>query len=165
LAMWTPANEQISLTQKAKATARKAPGLPIEANDHPPSAKTTVLRIAKQQFQTKPIQSVGEYTRKFDTALPGKHTHCLYNAFKRTEADILAQLRTGMSRLNGYLHRVKAVASDLCACGQAQETVEHFLFHCTRWDQYRKTMLRHTTTRNGSLSFFLGGKAASDPSS
>ena len=113
-----------------------------------------MLRLAKQEFQPKPIYRVGEYTRKFDTALPGKHTYYLYNAFKRTEADILSQLRTGMSRLNGYLYRIHAIGSELCACGQAKETVEHFLFHCTRWDQYRKTMLRHATTRSGTCHSF-----------
>jgi hypothetical protein len=136
-----------------------------EVKDQTSSAKATVLHVAKQNHQERPIERVGEYTRKFDTALPGKHTRLLYNGLKRTEADILAQLRTGMSRLNGYLHRINATDTDLCACGQAKETVEHFLFRCTRWDQYREIMLRHTTTKIGSLSYFLGGKAASDPSS
>ena len=42
-----------------------------------------------------------------DTALPGKHTRALYDAFKWREASILAQLRTGMARLNGYLYRIE----------------------------------------------------------
>ena len=117
--------------QKAKATARQAANLSTQMNDSIPSARATVLSLAKHDFRLKPIENVGKYTRKFDTALPGKHTSCLYNAFKRTEAEILAQLRTGMSRLNGYLYRIKAIDSDLCACGQAKETVEHFLFRCT----------------------------------
>jgi hypothetical protein len=163
VAIWAPANEQIPLKEKAKAMARQAVQPPTELKDQPPSAKATVLRLAKQKHQWKPIQQVGEFTRKFDTALPGKHTRLLYNSFKRTEADILAQLRTGMSRLNGYLYHINAADTDLCACGQAKETVDHFLFRCTRWDQYREPMLRHTTTKKGSLSYFLGGKAASDP--
>jgi hypothetical protein len=100
-AMWTPANEQISVREKAKAMARKTAELPIDVNDHTPGAKTTVLCPAKQEFQPKPIQRVREYTRKFETAFPGKHTYSLYNGFKCTEADILAQLRTGMSRPTG----------------------------------------------------------------
>ena len=145
--------------------ARQAVQPLTEVKDQTSSAKATVLCLAKQKYKGKPIERVGEYTRKFDTALPGNHTRLLYNGFKRTEANILAQLRTGMSRLNGYLYRINAADTDLCACGQAKETVEHFLFRCTRWDQHRETMLRHTTTKKGSLSFFLGGKAASDPSS
>jgi hypothetical protein len=164
-AIWTPANEQISLKEKAKAMARQAVEPCTEIKQQTPNAKATVLRLAKQKHEWKPIEGVGEYTRKLDTALPGKHTRLLYNAFKRTEAGILAQLRTGMSRLNGYLYRIKAAETDLCICGQAKETVEHFLFRCTRWDRYRETMLRQTNSKKGCLSFFLGGKAASDPSS
>ena len=163
-AMWTPAHEHVYIMEKAKATARQVANVST-TNDRTASSKATVLSLAKQDLHLKPIEKVGENIRKFDTALPGKHTACLYNAFKRTEAEILAQLRTGMSQLNGYLHRIKAVDSDLCACGQAKETVEHFLFLCTQWNQHRKTMLRHATTRCGSLSFFLGGKAVSDPAS
>ena len=164
-ARWAPVNEHVYLMEKAKATARQAANLSTQMNDSIPSARATVLSLAKHDLQLKPIENVGKYTRNFDTALPGKHTSCLYNAFKRTEAEILAQLRTGMSRLNGYLYRIKAIDSDLCACGQAKETVEHFLFRCTQWNEQRKQMLRHTTTRIGSLSFFLGGKAVSDPAS
>ena len=163
-AIWTPANEQIPLRVKAKVMARHAAEPVRHVKDQTPSAKATVLCLAKQKYNTKPIEKVGEYTRKLDTALPGRHTRLLYNSFKRTKADILAQLRTGMSRLNGYLYRIKAAETDLCVCGQAKETVEHFLFRCTRWNQYREAMLRHTTTKKGSLSFFLGGKAASDSS-
>ena len=33
-----------------------------------------------------------------------------------------------MSRLNGYLYRINAADTDLCACGQAKETVNIFYF-------------------------------------
>lgn len=92
-----------------------------------------------------------------DTALPGKHTRILYDGLKRREASVLAQLRTGMVRLNGYLHRIGAVESDQCECGM------HFLFRCTRWEAYRTQMLAQTDTRRGNLSFSLGGKVPSDP--
>ena len=90
-----------------------------------------------------------------DAALSGKHTRTLYDAVKRREASILAQLRTGMARLNGYLHRVGV-------CVEATETTKHFFFRCRRWDAYRTQMLEQTDTRKGSLSFYLIGKAPSD---
>ena len=106
LAIWTPANKQITLKEKAKAMARQAVQPPTKLKDQTLSAKATVPCLAKQKHQRKPIEKVGEYTRKLDTALPGKHTRLLYNGLKRTEADILVQLRTGMSRLNRHLHRI-----------------------------------------------------------
>lgn len=166
LAIWAPAQEEVSIKAKAKARAKQATQPGREVQKRSLSAKATVLAqaIAKHR-QRKPIERVGEYTRKLDTALPGKHTRLLYDSFKRVEASILAQLRTGMIRLNGYLHRIGASETDQCACGQARETVEHFLFRCSRWDQYRERMLQQTETRMGCLSFFLGGKARSDPAS
>jgi hypothetical protein len=44
------------------------------------------------------------------------------------EATVLAQLWTGMARLNGYLYQINVAQTDQCACGQVRETVEHFLF-------------------------------------
>ena len=68
-----------------------------------------------------------------------------------------------MVRLNKYLHQIGATESDQCVCGKATETIEHFLFRCTRRTTYRTQMLQQTETRRGSLSFYLGGKARSDP--
>ena len=162
-AIWTPANEQITLQEKAKAMARQAVESFRDAKEQTSSAKTTVLCLAKRKYKGQVFERVGEYTRKFDRALPGKHTRLLYDGFKRTEAGILAQLRTGMSRLNGYLYRINAAETDLCICGQAKETVEHFLFRCSQWDQYRDILRKQTDTKMGCLSFFLGGKSPSDP--
>ena len=166
IAIWAPALEEVSIKAKAKAMAKQATARGKEAQERRPSAKATVLRQAiAEHRQWKPIERVGKYTRKLDAALPGKHTYLLYNSFKRAGASTLAQLRTGMIQLNGYLHRIGASETDQCTCGQATETVEHFLFRCSRWDQYRDRMRQQSETKMGCLSFFLGGKAPTDPDS
>ncbi|KZL81779.1 c6 zinc finger domain-containing protein, partial [Colletotrichum incanum] len=75
----------------------------------------------------------------------------------------LTQLRTGMARLNWYLHQIGAAASEQYGCGQAAETVEHFFFRCTQWTAQCATMLQRTDTHRSNMSFYLCGKAASDP--
>ena len=92
----------------------------------------------------------------------GRHTRQLYDRLTRKEAAVLAQLRTGMARLNGYLYRINAAESDQCACGQARESVEHFPFRCTRWTGYRSEMLQCTDIHRSNMSFYLGGKSSSD---
>jgi hypothetical protein len=129
------------------------------------NAKSTIINIAKAKRQidkTLP-NGVGKHLKKIDTALPGRHTRKLYDALGRREANVLAQLRTGMACLNGYLHCIGVVESDQCACGQARETVEHFLFNCSLWDTHRERLLEQTEARRGNLSYYLGGKALSDP--
>ncbi|KAK4070001.1 hypothetical protein Purlil1_13600 [Purpureocillium lilacinum] len=61
---------------------------------------------------------VGRYSKHLDKALPGTHTRLLYDSLKRSESNVLAQLRTGMMRLNSYLSKIGAVESSLCECGQ-----------------------------------------------
>jgi ribonuclease HI len=78
----------------------------------------------------------------------------LYDICKRREAGVLSQMRTGMARVNSYLCKVGATESDMCECGQAPETMEHFLFRCTRWETEREGMRQVGQDMLGNLSFF-----------
>lgn len=76
------------------------------------------------------------------------------------EAALFAQLRTGKSRLNGYLaQKINAVESDQCGCGIGRETVRHFLFHCPQRANYHADLINKTAGRWRDLSFFLGGRS------
>lgn len=93
----------------------------------------TILNTAhaKRKSNTGLPEDVGRYSKRVDTALPGKHTRVLYDRITWNEASVPAQLRTGIARLNGNLYQIEAVPTDLCDCGQARETAKHFLFYCT----------------------------------
>ncbi|KAL3708693.1 hypothetical protein TMatcc_006677 [Talaromyces marneffei ATCC 18224] len=164
-AIWIPAYADINLKQRAKAEAQKATGTEHLPEKQPSQARSTAIRLAlaERQLEWTLPENVGKYSKAVDAALPGKHTRSLYDRLNRKEAKILAQLRTGMTELNSYLNRIGAADSDLCACGQASETVEHFLFRCTKWTAMREDMNQCTESRRGNLSFFLGGKSRSDP--
>ena len=86
------------------------------------------VRRAAAQAARELNPNVGKYTQKLDRALPGPHTRILYGSLTRKQASVLAQLRTGMARLNAYLHRIGASETEQCSCGHAKELVEHFLF-------------------------------------
>jgi hypothetical protein len=129
--------------------------------------KSTMLNNARaKRGTTRSLpEKVGKHSKRVDIALPGKHTRRLYDGLPWKEANVLAQLRTGMARLNSYLHRINAAPTDLCACGQARETVEHFLFRCTKWTAFRTEMLQCTETHRSNISFYLGGKTPTDDKS
>lgn len=40
--------------------------------------------------------------------------------------------------------------------------MEHFLFRCRKWTTQRIEMLQCTQISRGNMSFYLGGKAATD---
>jgi hypothetical protein len=102
-------------------------------------------------------RTVGAAIRAIDTALPGPHTRILYSRPKR-QAKLLAQLRTGASRLNEYLFKIGAAESAVCACGAAPESTKHFLFTCILWAEERKRMLQKWPGMCANMSFFPGGR-------
>lgn len=84
----------------------------------------------------------------------------MYDDLTKRQASILAQLRTGMTPLNRYLHNIKAVESNLCEYGEAVESREHFVLHCARWTEQRKILGIYTDEED--FSRLLRGKTATD---
>ncbi|KAK8000511.1 reverse transcriptase [Apiospora arundinis] len=161
---WFPTSKENRLMDRAKKEAKTTTRLGAEPGTKMPGAKSTTLNLAwaKRGALTKLPEGVGKHSKRVDTALPGKHTRQLYDGLSWKEASVLAQLRTGKARLNEYLYQIKAAPTDQCECGQARETVEHFLFRCNRWIACRAEMLQCTDTHRSNLSFYLGGKSPSD---
>jgi ribonuclease HI len=131
---WVPTSADNKLLGLARQQARNATQKDTVPQESVPRMKSTTLNLARSQAATinDLPENVGKHVKRVDTALPGKHTRQLYDRLSWKEASVLAQLRTGMARLNGYLYRINATESDQCACGQARETVEHFLFRCRK---------------------------------
>ncbi|KAJ6105337.1 hypothetical protein N7523_010147 [Penicillium sp. IBT 18751x] len=161
---WVPTSENNQLLGLAKEQARAATQEDAIPQAQVARMKSTTLNIARSQAAAgKGLpENIGRHVKRVDAALPGKHTRQLYDRLSWKEASVLAQLRTGMARLNGYLYRINVAETDQCACGQAKETVDHFLFRCRKWTAHRTDMLQCTDTHRGNISFYLGGKPPSD---
>jgi ribonuclease HI len=120
------------------------------------------LLIPSALKRTRKLQQPTDSNPKYavDSALPGRHTETLYDNRPYKEAAVLCQLRTGKSRLNHYLAKIRAVETDQCECpGNPSETTRHFLFECPRWCQHRKTLREAVGDRWGDLTFVLGGRS------
>ena len=141
--VWLPPSETEELWTRAKEEAKEATRQGIEPRTPMPRIRSTTLNVARAERGTTTSlpEKVGRLSKKVDIALPGKHTRKLYDRLSQKEASVLAQLRTGMARLNSYLFRIRAASSDQCACGKARETIGHFLFRCQKWAAYRTEML------------------------
>jgi hypothetical protein len=163
--VWIPSrDDDLGIGRKAKRQAQRATRAECTPQSLPYQARSTQTRLVAAQLrqQQRLPDRVGGYSKRIDRALPGKHTKALYDNLKRREADVLSQLRTGMARINSYLSKIGAAESDVCDCGQAAETMEHFLFRCTKWEAEREGMRQVGQDMMGNLSFFLGGKSTSD---
>jgi ribonuclease HI len=161
---WISTSEDNKLRGLAKEQARAATQEDALPQERVPRMKSTTLNIARSQAvpSNDLPGNVGRHAKRVDAALLGKHTRQLYDRLSWKEASVLAQLRTGMARLNGYLYRINVADTDQCVRGQARETVEHFLFRCQKWTAHRTELLQCTNTHRGNISFFLGGKSPSD---
>jgi hypothetical protein len=162
--IWILTSEDNTLLGLAKEQARAATHEDAIPQEQVSRMKLITLNLARSQAATTKalLEDVGRHIKQVDAALPGKHTRQLYDGLLWNEATVLAQLRTGMVRLNGYLYWINVAQIDQCACGQARETVEHFLFRCRKWTTQRIALLQCTCTHRGNLSLCLGGKSPSD---
>jgi hypothetical protein len=159
---WAPVNPIFEPGQKAKQLAQLSTNEGREAQVRVRLTKTAVrdaqdrLRRANSQMSTM----FGEAVLRIDAAWPGNHTRCMYDDPNKRQASVLAQLRSGMTPLNGSLHNIEATKTNLCDCGVAAESREHFIFHCARWSEQRKTL--GVWTGKDNLSCLLGGKSITD---
>ena len=79
-------------------------------------------------------------------------------------ASLLFQLRTGHAPLNSYLSRFKRVDSARCpACGREQETPEHFILRCPKYEHERWALLRHFRDNAPKLEDILSNPKAIIP--
>jgi hypothetical protein len=85
----------------------------------------------------------------------------LYDTLTCTEAQTLAQLRTGRSRLRGFLAKIGIEDDPECESDEGVETVRHSLLHCQRFQKLRLEMIEETQDRYGDLSYMLGGRSLS----
>jgi hypothetical protein len=161
---WIPASEENKLLNIAKEQARKASQEGATPQTRSPRVRSTTFNIArfKRGNSGHLPENVGRHSKRVDAALPGKHTRQLHDRLSWKEASVLPQLRTGIARLNAYLHRIRVAPLEQRVYGQARETVEHFLFQCRKWTPYRTEMLQCTDTYRSNISFYLGGKPPSD---
>lgn len=164
---WAPVEPTFVLGHRAKQLAQQSTDEDRVAHDRVAHDRVRVskgtfhnvqdrLRRATLQLST----TVENIVRRIDAAWPGNHTRRMYEDLSKRQASILAQLRTGMTPLNGYLYNIKATETNLCDCGEAAESREHFIFHCSRWNEQRKILGVWTGEEN--LSRLLGGKSTTD---
>ena len=109
-------NDLMSVTkEQARAATHEDALVQVQV----PRMKSTTLNLAQSQVNpgNSLPENVGKHVKRVDSALPGKHTRQLYDRLSWKEASVLAQLRTGMARLNGYLSQINVAETDQCPCG------------------------------------------------
>ena len=101
-------------------------------------------------------------TRTWNTLPETLRTQPSHNRFKKGIADLFGttkpptyfsfgsklgntyhtQIRTGSLQLNAYLYQTQRLSSPGCLCGHKSETLQHFIFHCPLFQDFRTKLLR-----------------------
>lgn len=78
----------------------------------------------------------GLFIKFIDKSIPSFHKRVLYNSKSKIYAKLLCQLRTSISRLNGYLYKILAAKFGQCSCNTGKKTIYHFFFCYPLWDKF-----------------------------
>ena len=79
---------------------------------------------------------------KFSKSVPNIKSWEWISINNRSYDVLLARLRSGCTDLNDHLFRLKLETSPLCKfCLTEVETVEHYIFQCPQYDNYRRMLI------------------------
>ena len=84
--------------------------------------------------------SVKQFKRNMKKSLKS-HVPSYYYEGSRKLNIILSQMRMQFCDLNFYLHRKGCIDSAMCNCGESDETLDHYFFHCRYYMQERFELL------------------------
>jgi ribonuclease HI len=115
---------------------------------------TELRAAAKQTWEESPRYE--RMSRYNDKVLKGSYI-TLANKLPRSLAVLLLQLRTGHIPLAKHLHRINKAESPICpCCRQADETVAHYLLHCSAHRDARRELVREGGRDANIITKLLG---------
>ena len=79
---------------------------------------------------------------KFSKSVPDIKSWDWLSLNNRSYDVLLARLRSGCTDLNDHLYRLKLETSPFCKfCKTETETIEHYIFHCPKYENYRVVLI------------------------
>lgn len=171
---WVPGHEDVEGNETADGGAKDAAGgetserrkLPECLRKGLPKSKAAL----KQKFKTSARERATARFRKSaqygrmkyaDPGFTGATFAKLVEGTTRGQRSLLTMLRTGHIAMNKHLHRINKAESAMCgACGEREETVQHFLLHCPAYERHREAMRYELGRRAGNISYLMSSKKA-----
>ena len=103
----------------------------------------------------------GRRFAEIDKSLPSKKYDTLIAGLSRRHANLLLQLRTNHVPLQTYLAQIGKALSPTCpTCGEATETVAHYLLACPTYSLHRAVHFRPLGHSGRTLSTLLNTEDA-----
>ena len=161
---WTPGHASINGNEIADKLAKEAAKEADEILDEThititrQDVKTAAREIVMKKWQHRwDMSEKGRFYYNFHPKIEDKALHDFPN---KKMGSIINQLRSGYC-LNEYLHKISPAVNAECECGE-QETIEHYLLHCERYEEARQKLINRIYFYTGSvvldLDFLLSVK-------
>lgn len=98
-----------------------------------------LAKIGAQQEQPDNRMTYREKATIIKALTKPRREEDAYHLLSRQEQVVIVRLRSGHNRLNSHMYRkFKLVPSPNCPCGEEEQTAEHILQRCKRYDQERE---------------------------
>ncbi|GAA5976446.1 hypothetical protein JCM11641_006013 [Rhodosporidiobolus odoratus] len=102
----------------------------------------------------------GAPLRRVDHHQPSRHILRLHKSLPRPLSSLLTQLRNGHSHLLADRYRSRTSPTDRCECGNAPETLSHFLLSCPLYRAQGSDLAKSVGTHFRDISFLLTSHTA-----
>jgi ribonuclease HI len=168
---WVPGHVGISGNEKADQAAKGAAIEKINPTPHPTHLKSAraneIHQAIERENQTNWVNGketavhLRNITKRNMTKRNPKRTRpssqIYRNLSKRRHIAWIARLRVGHVQLNGYLKRFNIKNNATCSgCGEAKETVHHYLLVCLKYEEQRDKMRKAVGVGGMKMEKLLG---------
>ncbi len=171
---WVPGHSDVPGNEAADEAAKEAAHEASSATRLLPKSLRKPLPLsasrARQNFQHELDRRAGVRWRtsrrgvrmaEIDGAMPSKKYGALISELPRRHANLLMQFRTNHVPLQAYMKRIGKAPSATCpTCGEAPETVQHFLLACPTYSLHRAVHFAPLGFSGRTLSALLNAKTS-----
>lgn len=174
---WVPGHTDVPGNEAADTAAKEAAHKVSSPTRQLPKSLRKMLPLsssrARQNFKDELDRRPGVRWRtsgrgvrmaEVDGAMPSKKYGALISTLPRRHANLLVQFRTNHVPLQAYLARIGKAPSATCpTCGDAPETVQHYLLACPTYSLHRAVHFAPLGFSGRTLAALLNSKAALRP--
>ena len=126
--------------------ARNPHNIPVPPNRteilHKSFINGTIPLWNKLPNSLKELEDLETFKHKLKALSPKTKTQARFEAGCRKGQILHTRIRSGNCDLNYNLNQINLAPSPECQCGEPEETVTHYLLHCTNYTAQRATLLQ-----------------------